>query len=113
MSWIESANRLTKWRRHFALWQLGSSREGTQEFKAVSHHRELSMIMRAELNALTKIVLEAKLVTSEEMLKTFEEEFDLLSEDYAKAYPGITAFDWGLDIKMPEAEYTLRLWEEA
>lgn len=51
--------RLTRWRTLFAGWQLGTRPKGDPECDAVADHRELSVLLRAEVTALTGLLLTA------------------------------------------------------
>jgi hypothetical protein len=50
---MKALNRLTKWRNVFVGWQLGTREKGDPEGDAVRDHREQSIILRAEVTALT------------------------------------------------------------
>lgn len=50
--------KLCKWRSVFAGWQLGTRPDTDAECQAVRDHREVTMLMRAELSALTALLIE-------------------------------------------------------
>src|SRR5205809_59165 len=52
--WYAALNRLTKWRSVFAGWQLGTRPLGDPECDAVRDHREVTILMRAELTTIKK-----------------------------------------------------------
>src|SRR5258707_10424244 len=54
---LAALNRLTKWRTHYAGWQLGTRAKGDPESDAVRDHRELTMLLRVELTALTGLLM--------------------------------------------------------
>lgn len=91
-----SLNRLGKWRSLFAGWQLGTRPKGDPECDAVRDHRELTILLRAEVNALTRLLIEKGIFTGEEFTLTLGAEADKLSADYAERFPGVTASDDGL-----------------
>ena len=104
----DSANRLGKWRRIFAYWQLGTSKDkGDPEFDAVADHREVTMLMRAELNALTYLLVTKGIATKAEVTAQFSEECEHLSMAYAGSFPGLQADDSGIVMHMPLAAETL------
>lgn len=51
----DALNRLAKWRTVFAGWQLGTRARGDPESDAVRDHREATIMLRAEVNALTAL----------------------------------------------------------
>src|SRR5258707_8554059 len=48
---LAALNRLTKWRTHYAGWQLGTRAKGDPESDAVRDHRELTMLLRVDLTS--------------------------------------------------------------
>jgi hypothetical protein len=60
---FRALNILTKWRTIFAGWQLGTRPKGDPECDAVRDHRELSMILRAEVTAFTGLLREKGVFT--------------------------------------------------
>lgn len=55
---FEAMNKLAKWRSIFAGWQLGTRAKGDPESDAVRDHREATILLRAEVNALTACLIE-------------------------------------------------------
>ena len=105
----DSANRLGKWRRIFAYWQLGTSKDkGDPEFDAVADHREATMLLRAEVNALTVLLLAKGIFTQAEFSAQITEECEHLSMAYAGLFPGLQVADSGIVMHMPLAAETLR-----
>lgn len=102
-----SLQRLTKWRRFFASWQLGTTRQDDGTYKAVSDHRELTIILRCEVNALTGLLIRKGVFTAKEFDDALREEADKLSADYARRFPGWKATDAGLEMRMPGAMETM------
>lgn len=105
-----AANRLTKWRSVFAGWQLGTRPKGDPECDAVRDHREVTMLLRAEVNALTKLLLEAQVCTVDELQRAMIEECNLLSKDYEGKFPGMKATDEGIDYDVQVAAKTMKNW---
>lgn len=111
MNVTDAANILAKWRRFFANWQLGAVHEGSERYYAVANLHERTMLTRAEVSGITKILLDKGIVTQEELAEVMIDEYLYLSDGYAEQYPGFSAFDFGLNINLPEAKETLKKWE--
>ena len=101
-------NKLAKWRKFYASWQLGTRPDNSGEYHAVAHLHELHIILRAELNALTKLMVEKGVFTGEEFDAALLAEAGQLDADYEKTYPGFSTSQDGLHMKMPEALKTMR-----
>lgn len=97
---MSALQRLAKWRTVFAGWQLGTRDKADPEAAAVRDHRELTMIMRAELSALTGLMIEKGVFTAQEFSDALEAEADLLSKDYEKRFPGVRATDTGIEMNV-------------
>lgn len=104
-------NRLAKWRSVFTSWQLGTRAKGDPESDAVRDHREVTIIMRAELNALGALLIQKGVFTAEEFTAACEAEAELLSADYAKRFPGFKATDYGMHVDVAIAQDTMRGWK--
>jgi hypothetical protein len=102
--------KLTKWRSVFAGWQLGTRSIEDAECQAVRDHREVTMLMRAELNALTWLLIDKKIFTPEEFTERVGIEAGLLDKDYEEKFPGISTSLVGVHYKMPEAAITMKGW---
>lgn len=105
-------NRFTKWRSVFAGWQLGTRLDTDPESQAVRDHREVTMLMRAELNALTACCIEAGLFTAREYTEVLVRlvECEHLDEAYERKFPGYKSTDIGMNISFPEAAETMKGW---
>jgi hypothetical protein len=102
-------NRLAKWRSLFAGWQLGTRPIGDPECDAVRDHREATIIQRAELSALTGLLIEKGVFTAEEFGVVLAHEADQLSQDYERRFPGVKATDIGLEMDGRAAQ-TMKGW---
>jgi hypothetical protein len=100
--------KLAKWRKFFASWQLGTTPADDGRYKAVANHRELSILMRAELSALTGLLIRKGAFTQAEFGEALEREAKLLDHDYEESYPGWRSLTEGLSMKLPEAAETMR-----
>lgn len=105
-------NRLCKWRTVFVGWQLGTRPYDDPEAQAVRDHRELSMILRAEVSALTRLMIEKRVFDPHEFDAALAEEADALSESFATQFPGIRATDTGLemDTAVMQERGTMKGW---
>lgn len=102
-------NRLTKWRSVFAGWQLGTRIDTDPECKAVKDHREVTILLRVEVTALIKILIDKGVMTLEDFQKAMIEEAELLNKDYERKFPGMTATDIGIRYDKRAAE-TIKDW---
>jgi hypothetical protein len=93
---LDAANKLAKWRVFFASWQLGSRTDTDGECKAVKHHRETTLLMRGELNALAGLLIAKGVFTQEEWQDALEAEYKQLDADLSVSYPGWQSSDRGM-----------------
>lgn len=100
-TYLVTMNRLAKWRTHFAGWQLGTRLKGDPECDAVRDTQERLLIMRAELNALTRLLIEKCGVTQEELQATITAEAEHLMGYLEARWQGVRAIDEGLSYDIP------------
>lgn len=105
--WLE---RLCKWRVLLTGWQLGTRPKGDPECDAVRDHRELTLILRAEVSALTSLLIAKGVITAAEMSNQVEVEARHLCKSLADKFPGIVATDEGLVLSLPAAAETMKGW---
>lgn len=110
MSADRKVNKLAKWRVLFAGWQLGTRAKGDPECDAVKDHREVTILMRAELNALVGLLVEKGVFTAEEFTERLGAEAEHLDSEYEKKFPGVRATDLGLEFDQRAIE-TMRGWK--
>lgn len=103
-------NKLAKWRLVFTGWQLGTRVKGDPESDAVRDHRELSIILRAELTAISTLLLEKKVFTQEEWEAALEKEALQLDQDYEHKFPGFKTSQHGVDIDITQVSETTKGW---
>ncbi len=106
----DACNRLTKWRSVFAGWQLGTRLQDDPECQAVKDHREVTILLRAEVSALTKLFIDKGIFTEEEFQQGMIEEAELLSQDYENRFPGMKATDLGIQYDRRAME-TMKHWK--
>lgn len=107
---IDWVQRLCKWRMVFAGWQLGTRPKGDPESDAVRDHRELTIIMRAELNAFTALMIKAGVFTREEFDAQIQQEAQYLDASYAARFPGFKSTDMGISMDVEIAKDTMAGW---
>jgi len=105
---MAALEKLCKWRKFFASWQLGTRADGDGESRAVRDHREVSILMRAELSALAGALIRKGAITQQEFRDALEAEAVQLDADYSARYPGWSSTPDGLSMKLPEAADTMR-----
>lgn len=105
-----ACNRLTKWRSVFADWQLGTRAKGDPEYDAVRDHREVTILLRAEVSALTGLLVREGIFTLEAFQHAIIDEAEMLSKDYERRFPGIQATDDGIQYDRRVIE-TMKHWK--
>jgi hypothetical protein len=100
---------LCKWRLLFTGWQLGTRTKSDPEAAAVRDHREVTILLRAEQSALTRLLVAKGVFTFSEFNESLGEEAVLLNKDYEARFPGITASEMGLTFDHRAAE-TMKGW---
>lgn len=103
-------NRLAKWRTIFTGWQLGTRSSTDPEAQAVRDHRELTILMRAELNALVQMLVAKQVFTVQEFTDQLDIEAEHLSKQYEHKFPGCRATDIGIDIDVAKFAETSAHW---
>ena len=91
---------LCRWARLFAGWQLGTRLKGDPECDAVRDHRELSLLLRCELSALTGLLVEKGIFTVEEYSNALGREAAEMNSDFENRYPGAKATPDGLSLNL-------------
>ncbi len=106
-----ASQRLAKWRSVFAGWQLGTRDEDDPECLAVRDHRETTILLRAELNAVIGLLVKKSVITGSEWLDALAAECELLNKDFESRFPGIHTTEYGVVFDMPEAAETMKSWK--
>jgi len=108
-----AVNRVAKWRSVFAGWQLGTRPNTDPECQAVRDHREATILLRAELNAMTALLINSGIFTPEEFVSALGKESDMLNADLSRRFPGITATDQGIniDLAIVQEHETMKGWK--
>jgi hypothetical protein len=103
--------RLCKWRSLFAGWQLGTRPGDDPESQAVRDHREATILLRAELSALTRLLVEAGVFTAAEFSVAVGNEAEELNASYEERFPGVTATANGLSFDTEKAWPWMSRWK--
>lgn len=101
-------NRLCKWRTFFAGWQLGTQLDSHGPTRAVRNEVDARLILRAEVSALSALLVEKGVFTVDELNEAVAREADFLAEALAKRYDGFEATDEGLKVDAERAVRTMR-----
>ncbi len=102
---------LKHWSMLFAGWQLGSRSEEDQQCRAVRDHRDLTMFLRAEVNAITELLVRKGLVTLPELQDAMDTAALRLGREYERRFPGFRATPGGLVIyDRAKAAKTMEGW---
>jgi hypothetical protein len=104
-------NRLCKWRSVFACWQLGTRLDTDPEYQAVRDHREVTILLRVENNAILNLLLKKGVITEEEYSMVLLEEVQHLDEAFMKRFPGFEAANDGMHIDVQKALNTMKGWK--
>jgi hypothetical protein len=99
-------NKLSKWRMVFAGWQLGTRAKTDPEAQAVRDMVERSLIMRAEVTAISRILWSKGLCTLIELHEVIAEEAEALDKMLEKKFPGFTSTQKGMVTDERVAETT-------
>lgn len=107
---MNSVNRLAKWRMVFAGWQLGTRAKGDPECDAVRDHREATLMLRAEVSAMTGLLIRKGVFTAQEFTDALVQEAEMLEADLQRRFPGFSATDDGIEMRLPEVAQTMKGW---
>lgn len=103
-------DKLCKWRTVFAGWQLGTRADTDPECQAVRDHRELTIVLRVEMTALSALLIEKGVISAEEFMQAMGDEAEQLDRDYERRFPGFKATPIGMQIDPVKAQQTMKGW---
>lgn len=101
-------NKLAKWRSVFAGWQLGTRTTEDPESNAVRDHREVTILLRAEVSALVGVLVKRGVFSLAEYNAALAAEAVELDRDYEKFFPGFRTMSNGVDLTLPQAAETMK-----
>lgn len=107
---IETLNKLAKWRSVFASWQLGTRSDTDAECNAVKDHREVTILMRAELSAIVALMMDKGLITVAEWEEYLERAALDLDKSYEQRFPGYESTAHGMSVDITRAHETMKGW---
>ena len=95
-------NKVTKWRTIFASWQLGTRGAYDAECNALKDHREVTMLLRMEMNAMLGLLKKNGIITEEDWTGAMIEEAKLTDADLEKRFPGAKSSEGGMVLNTSE-----------
>jgi len=106
----EALNKLAKWRTMFAGWQLGTRVKGDPESDAVRDHREVTILLRAEVSALAALLIAKGVFSTAEWDRQLVIEAEYLNGAYEQKFPGCHATELGMSIDVARAASFMKDW---
>ena len=107
-SWKLAVERLCKWRAVLTAWHLGSVGTETPGVQAMRDLQEWRLMMRAELSAITALLIEDGLLSRKGFAEQVGIEANHLSRVFEERFPGYRAVDDGIEINPAIAVKTIR-----
>lgn len=109
---MAALNKLCKWRAVFTGWQLGSVSIENETARAIRDHRDATMLLRVEVNAMLQLMIGKGLFTHAEWCQQVLTEAELLDKAYEAKFPGFRTTADGVLIYNPTlAADTTRHWK--
>lgn len=102
-------NKLVKWKNVFSGWQLGTRLKGDPECDAIRDHREVTILLRAEVSALVKCLVDMQVFSEEQFQRALFDEAKQLDKDYEEKFPGMQTTDIGVTYDKRALE-TMKHW---
>lgn len=103
-------NKLCKWRTVLTGRILGTRSKDDPQAKGYRDIFESQLLMRAELNAFGRILIEKGICTQDEFSKVLREEAAELDKAYERTFPGFRTTTDGITIDAFVAKETTRNW---
>ena len=108
INWLE---RLGKWRMVLTGRWLGTRATDDPQAKAARDLFDQMNCLRADVNALSRLLIDKKVITAEEFTAQIQDEAKWLCEQYEKTFPGFRATDEGMVIyDMKAGRETTKGW---
>ena len=107
----QALQKLAKWRSVLAGWQLGTRTLDDPECQAVKDHREATILLRAEVSALTNLLIIKGALDPKEYLEQLRKEAIYLDMQMEKRFPGITTSESGVHYDTRVAAETMKGWK--
>lgn len=93
---------LGKWRMHFAGWLLGTRPKNDPQSQWVRDNTEKLLVLRAEVSAITSLLVGRKVFTREEFTVQVGQEAQALVNALEARWPGIKTTEDGLEYSAAE-----------
>lgn len=106
----EKLEKLCKWRTIFAGWQLGTRLKDDAECQAVRDHREVTILLRAEVNTISQLLIKAGVCTLDQFHKQMALEAELLDKMYEEKFPGCKSSAIGMEIDVQQVAGWMKNW---
>lgn len=103
-------NRLCKWRSVYTGRILGTVPKGNPQGDGFRDLFEKLLIQRAEMSALTALLIEKGIISRDEMTSAVGEEAKFLADALETVFPGMKATDDGITYNLAEAIKTMEGW---
>ena len=107
MAVMEVLNKLAEWRAVFAGWQLGTRPDTDGETLALRDHREVTILLRAEVSALLGLLMQKGVITTHQWERALAEEASRLDHDYEAKFPGFSTDQDGVHMDVAQAAETV------
>lgn len=108
-TYTEAMNRLCKWRNILVGWMLGTKAINAPGVRGYRDLVERQIIFRAEINALTRLLLDRGVFTTEEFQAQMILECEHEERNYQQRFPGMRADDTGIVLfDVAEAAKTMK-----
>jgi hypothetical protein len=100
--------KLGKWRGLYAGWWFGTKPIGDSQAKAARDNFDRTIMLRCEVNALTAILLDKGVCTTDEFVAHLLEEVEHMDRELERQWPGFYTDGASLHMKLPAAAETMR-----
>lgn len=105
-------NKLAKWRTVFASWFFGTRSDTDQQCKAFKDLVERTLVLRVELTALNRLLIEKGIFAHYEIMEVITDEAAELEKMLEVQFPGFRATQSGIkmDLREIHARGTMTGW---
>jgi len=107
---LRALNKVTKWRNVFQGWQLGTRSREDPEGQAVRDHREVTILLRIEVSALTAVLVDKGIISLDDFQEAVIKEAVLLDKGYERRFPGISTTEYSIEYDVQKARETMKDW---
>lgn len=104
----EAQEKLGKWRGLYAGWWFGTRPNSDPQAGAARDNFDRTIMLRCEVTALTRILLEKGLATQEDLQRAVLEEVQEMDRMLERSWPGFHTSQTGLEMDLLKAAETMR-----